>query len=111
MGDDSKYTIGFSTGWWNVQRSPELVGLAAKIGYGATFGVGMLQIDLETIQEFLEPYMSQQVKRVQKELGLEVGLHALIGEHDALESAERRNWELAHRNAVVTVKRATELGF
>ncbi len=105
------YYAGFSTGWWHINKSPELVGLASKIGYGATFGVDYLQIDLETIQEFIEPYMEYQVDRVRKELGLKVGLHALIGENDALEKGDRKVWDASHKHAVVTVKRASELKF
>lgn len=105
------YHAGFSTGWWHIGKAPELVGLASKIGYGATFGVDYLQIDLETIQEFIEPYMKYQVDRVRKELGLNVGLHALIGENDALERGDRKVWDASHKHAVVTVQRAAELKF
>ena len=73
------YKVGISTGWWRIAKTPELLGMAAKIAYGATAGVTFVQIDLETTSEFLEPGLDYQVKRV-KELGMEIGVHAEVGE-------------------------------
>lgn len=106
-----QYKLGFSTGWWTASgRSPELVGLGAKMGYGVFFGVDVLQIDLETIQEFNEPNVDYQIKKVKQDLGLDVGIHALINEQDALETADRKFWEISHRNAVVTIRKAVDHG-
>jgi len=104
------YQIGVSSGWWNIARDPALLGLAAKVGFIATAGVTFNQVDVETISEFLEPKMRENVLRVKKELGLKIGMHAEIGENSAMESAERRVWEQAHIRLVETVKNAVDLG-
>ncbi|MBI3190357.1 hypothetical protein HYZ41_01490 [archaeon] len=104
------YQIGVSSGWWNIARDPALLGLASKVGFIATAGVTFNQIDVETISEFLEPKVCENVFRVKKELGLKIGMHAEIGENSALESAERQVWEQAHIRLVETVKNAVDLG-
>ncbi|MFH0949003.1 MAG: hypothetical protein V1802_00775, partial [Candidatus Aenigmatarchaeota archaeon] len=97
------YKIGISSGWWSVARAPELLGLTMKVGgFGATTGIQFNQIDLDTISEFLEPRLKQELTRMKKELSLEVGLHGEIGEVMKLESAERRFWELSHQRLVTT---------
>lgn len=104
------YKIGISSGFWKIARAPELLGLATKAGsFGATGGVQFNQIDLESVAEFLEPRLKENMKRVQKELGVRIGIHAEIGMLSSLESAERRIWEQAHRRIVETVKNCKEL--
>ena len=105
------YDIGISTGWYSIGKSQDILGMAMKVAYGATAGVPMMQIDLETTSEFLEPMNVYRVKRIMKELGLKVGLHAELGDIVALESAERRFWENSHLRMIETIKNATELGF
>ncbi len=103
------YKVGISSGWWNIARDPNLLGLAMKAGgFGATGGVQFNQVDLDTILEFIEPDAKQRFKRTVKELGLEIGLHAEIGEFIALESAERKIWESSHERLCATVKYAAE---
>jgi len=104
------YEVGISTGWYSVAKTADLLGLAAKIAYGATTGVRFVQVDIETTSEFLEPGLAYQVGRVMKELGMKVGAHAEIGEVLALESAELRLWEQAQIRLCETVKHAAELG-
>ncbi|MEM7813309.1 MAG: hypothetical protein QW548_00215 [Candidatus Aenigmatarchaeota archaeon] len=104
------YRVGISTGWWKVARPAELLGLAAKIAYGVTAGVTFVQVDLETTSEFLEPGLKPQVERV-KSLGMEVGVHAELGEVMALESAEWRLWDQAQKRLCETLKHAADLGF
>jgi len=104
------YKVGISTGWWRIAKAPELLGMAAKIAYGATAGVTFVQVDLETTSEFLEPGLDYQVKRV-NELGMEVGVHAEIGEVMALESAEWRLWDQSQRRLCETLRHAADLGF
>jgi len=104
------YEVGISTGWYSVARTADLLGMAAKIAYGATTGVRFVQVDLETTSEFLEPGLAYQVNHVVKEMGMKVGVHAEIGEVLALESAELRLWEQAHIRLCETVKHAAELG-
>jgi sugar phosphate isomerase/epimerase len=104
------YEVGISTGWYSVAKTADLLGLAAKIAYGATTGVQFVQVDLETTSEFLEPGLAYQVSRVIKELGMKVGVHAEIGEVLALESAEYRLWEQAQIRLCETVEHAAKLG-
>ncbi|MFH0837436.1 MAG: hypothetical protein V1870_04865 [Candidatus Aenigmatarchaeota archaeon] len=110
IASESGYKIGFTPGWWHIAKTGELAGFARKMGYGATFGVDTLQIDLETIHEFLEPDVHYRIKRIKEELGIRIGLHAMAGEHDSLESAERKNWMISHRNLVSMVKNAEKVG-
>lgn len=106
------YKVGISSGWWNIGKDPALMGLAQKAGsFGATAGVQFNQVDLDTILEFLEPDLERKFKRTVKELGIEVGLHAEIGEMIALESAQRRFWERAHERLCTTLRYAAQLGF
>jgi len=107
------YTVGISTGFWRIGKDPNLLGLAQKIGgLGATGGIRFVQIDLETIAEFAEPDVRNQIRRIQSKLGIgEVGLHGEIGELMALDSAEKRIWDQTHRRLCQTVKFAAEVGF
>ncbi len=117
IADDEKakpiYTVGISTGFWRIGKDPALLGLAQKIGgLGATGGIRFVQIDLETVAEFAEPDVKEQIKRIQSKLGMdEVGLHGEIGELMALDSAEKRIWDQTHRRLCQTVKFSAEVGF
>ncbi|MBI5060958.1 MAG: hypothetical protein HZB67_01445 [Candidatus Aenigmarchaeota archaeon] len=105
------YKIGVSSGWWKIERPPELLGIPMKVGgFGATLGTDFIQVDLETTSEFYEPQLKERVMRLKKELGMEMGLHAEIGEMTSLESGERRIWEQSHIRLCETVKNAAELG-
>lgn len=104
------YEVGVSSGFWQIGRDPSLLGLSAKAGFIATAGVTFNQVDLETMAEFLEPKVKDSIKRIKKELGLKIGLHAEIGKLSALEAAERRIWDQAHDRLVETVKNAVEVG-
>ena len=94
-------------------KEGKVLGLAQKSGgLGATGGIRFVQIDLETIAEFAEPDVREQIKRIQGKLGIdEVGLHGEIGELMALDSAEKRIWDQTHRRLCQTVKFAAEVGF
>jgi len=104
------YKVGISTGWWRIAKQPELLGIAAKIAYGATAGVRFVQIDLETTSEFLEPDVDYQVRRM-KDLGMEIGIHAELGEVMSLESSEWRLWDQAQKRLCETLEHAAKLGF
>jgi len=104
------YEIGVSSGFWQIARDPALLGLSAKAGFIATAGVTFNQIDLESMSEFLEPKVKESVRRIKKELGLKIGMHAEIGHMAPLESAERRIWDQAHYRLVMTVKNAADMG-
>ena len=104
------YKVGVSTGWWGVARDPNLLGMVLKAGYGATSGIQFSQVDLETTSEFFEPRLNERMKRFKKELGMEIGLHAELGEFMALESGQRRLWDQSHLRLCETVKHSAELG-
>ncbi len=106
------YKVGISSGWWQIGKDPNLLGIALKAGqFGATAGVQFNQIDLDTILEFLEPDLKKFVTRYKKELGIEVGLHGETQPAPVqLESAERREWDQSHDRHVVTIRGCAELG-
>jgi sugar phosphate isomerase/epimerase len=105
------YTVGVSSGWWKIERPPDLLGLATKVGsFGGTAGVDFIQADVETTSEFFEPRLKEQLTRIKEKLGMKVGLHAEVGELMSLESAERRLWEQSHLRLIETVKYAADLG-
>ncbi|MEM7819875.1 MAG: hypothetical protein QXD48_03545 [Candidatus Aenigmatarchaeota archaeon] len=105
------YKVGVSAGWWSIGRDPALLGLAQKIiGWGATAGCQFIQIDLDTTSEFYEPELKQQIKRAKEKMGMEVGLHAEVGELMALDSAEKRLWEQSHLRFCETVRHSSDFG-
>ncbi|MFH1631223.1 MAG: hypothetical protein ABIA21_03325 [Candidatus Aenigmatarchaeota archaeon] len=108
------YDIGISTGWYNLAKQTggggDLLGMAAKVAYGATAGIRFTQIDLETITEFLEPDVQRKLKQIMDGLGMKVGLHAEVSSM-ALESADRVEWESSHRRLVESVHYAKKFGF
>src|SRR3989338_3501149 len=114
MAENEKaYKVGISTGFWYIGKDHALLGIANKIGgLGATGGIQFVQIDLETVAEFFEPGMEQQVKNMMKKLGIKhVGLHGEIGESMSVDCAEKRVWDQTHERLVKAIKYAKELGF
>lgn len=91
------YKIGVSSGWWNIAKSEELLGLASKIGSTATYGVNFVQVDFESIAEFQEPDVVKNIKRLIDTLQVDWGMHGEIGEMMALESALEVVWKHSHR--------------
>ena len=106
------YKVGISSGFWNIAKDPNLLGLAQKAGgFGATGGIQFNQVDLETISEFTEPRLKENIAKIKKDLGLELGLHGEIGETAGFESAIRKTWEQVHYRLAYTLKNAAEMGF
>ncbi len=106
------YEVGISTGFWRIGKDPALLGLAQKIGgLGATGGIRFVQVDLETVAEFYEPEIEDQIRRMKEKLGMFAGLHGEIGELMALDSAEKRIWDQTHRRLCQTVRFAAKYGF
>ncbi|MFH0832918.1 MAG: hypothetical protein V1900_04315 [Candidatus Aenigmatarchaeota archaeon] len=104
------YKIGVSSGWWKIDRPADLLGLATKVGsFGGTAGVSFIQADLDTTSEFFEPRLVEHMKRIKKKMGMDLGLHAEVGELMALESSERRIWDQSHLRLVETVRHAADL--
>jgi hypothetical protein len=105
------YKVGVSAGWWSIAKDPALLGMAQKImGWGATAGCSFIQVDLDTTAEFYEPELNKQIKQAKEKMGMEVGLHAEVGEMMALDSAEKRLWDQSHLRLCETVKHSAELG-
>ena len=106
------YEVGISTGFWRIGKDPALLGLAQKIGgIGATGGIRFVQVDLETVAEFYEPQIKEQIERMRDKLGMVAGLHGEIGELMGLDSAEKRIWDQTHRRLCQTVKFAADFKF
>ncbi len=107
------YKVGISSGWWSIGKDPALLGLAQKSGaFGATTGVQFNQVDLDTVIEFLEPELKRQMEETLKTLGIQVGLHGEVDvEQAALESAERRIYEQAHKRTVAVFRFMKEFKF
>ena len=104
------YKVGVSSGWWHIDKPADLLGLATKVGgFGGTAGVQFIQADVETTSEFFEPRVGTYLKRLKKELGLQVGVHGELGELMALESAERRFWDQSQLRLCETVKHSADL--
>jgi len=106
------YKVGISSGWWNIGKDPNLLGLGSKAGsFGATLGIQFNQVDLDTVLEFLEPDIKTYVDRVREKLKMELGLHGEIGEVAMFESAERIRWDQSHERLCITMKGASDLKF
>ena len=106
------YKVGISSGWWNIGKDPNLLGLGSKAGsFGATLGIQFNQVDLDTVLEFLEPDIKTYVDRVREKLNMELGLHGEIGEVAMFESAERIRWDQSHERLCITMKGASDLKF
>ena len=104
------YRVGISAGFWNIGKDPALLGLGQKaVGFGATAGAGLVQIDLERSSEFFEPDVRRQITKAQQQLKLDIGIHGEINQLMALESAERRYWEQSHERMSIALKYSTEL--
>ena len=105
------YTVGISTGMWNVGRDVGLLGLAQKIvGWGGTTGVRMVQIDVDTTAEFYEPDVEKLIQRVTKKYNMVVGVHGEIGELMSFDSAQKAVWHQSHLRLVETLHFAQKFG-
>lgn len=82
------YTVGISTGMFMVAEAgekPQYLSIPLKIQYSLTQGVNFAQLDLESIVEFKEPNIEENIKKVKK-MGITFGIH---GESYAMGGAER----------------------
>lgn len=82
------YIVGVSSGMFMTAEAAEkqqYVTMPQKMFYGAFKGVNFVQVDLESITEFIEPYLEEGIRRI-KELGLRFALH---GESYAMGGTER----------------------
>ncbi|MBI3412791.1 MAG: hypothetical protein HY051_01780 [Candidatus Aenigmarchaeota archaeon] len=98
------YTIGVSSGWWGIAKTPDLLGLGLKAMSAATYGVTFVQLDIESPSEFMEPLLEQQLTIAREDLGLNYGIH---GEFDLkLEHAVKDIWDIFHERLVDHIRGA-----
>lgn len=91
------YIAGVSSGWWNIAKTPELLGLGMKVMSVATWGANFVQVDFENTSEFFEPDVIKQIKKAKDDLNISWGAHGEIGESMAWESAIEVIWKQSHR--------------
>jgi hypothetical protein len=71
------YILGVSSGAFGLveqKEKPNLMTIVRKIFAGGLEGVNFTQVDLESITEFREPYLEEEVKKIKK-LGINFGFH------------------------------------
>ncbi len=110
------YVLGISSGLFGVERKDVgLYGLGKKGYYCIRFGVRFTQIDVETITEFADPFLKEEVERL-KAFGIEFGFHGETGmtggtrEVVDFDSALKDTYELTHKRLITQIKVAGELG-
>ncbi len=100
------YTVGVSSGWWGIAKTPDLLGLGLKAMSAATYGVTFVQLDIESPAEFREPLLQQQLTIAREDLGLEYGIH---GEFDMrLENSIKDFWDIYHERLIDHIRGAVE---
>lgn len=100
------YTIGVSSGWWGIAKTPDLLGLGFKAMSAATYGVNFVQLDIESPSEFREPLLQQQLTIAREDLGLNYGIH---GEFDMrLENSIKDFWDIFHERLIDHIRGAVE---
>ncbi len=100
------YTVGISSGWWGIAKTPDLLGLGLKAMSAATYGVTFVQLDIESPAEFREPLLQQQLTIAREDLGLEYGIH---GEFDMrLENSIKDFWDIFQERLIDHIRGAVE---
>ncbi len=98
------YTIGVSSGWWGIAKTPDLLGLGYKAMSAATYGVNFVQLDIESPSEFMEPLLEQQLAIAREDLGLNYGIH---GEFDLkMEHAVKDIYDIYHERLIDHIRGA-----
>ncbi|MBI2084506.1 MAG: hypothetical protein HYT70_02745 [Candidatus Aenigmarchaeota archaeon] len=93
------YHLTVSSGLGSIGRDPNLMGLGKKIPSILTYGVNVVQADMETFTsaELFEPEVENLVKRFVDDLGIKWVMHGEIGQTVAFETALQQVWRQAHR--------------
>ncbi len=91
------YTVGISSGWWNIGHASALLGVGMKVMSVATWGANFVQVDFENTSEFLEPEVVNQIKKAREDLNIRWGSHGEIGEYMAWDAALETIWKHSHR--------------
>ncbi len=94
-----KYLLTVSSGIGSIGRDPNLMGLGKKIPSIITYGVNVVQADMETYTsaELFEPEVEKLVKRFVDDLEIKWVMHGEIGQTVAFETAQQQIWRQAHR--------------
>ncbi|MFH1474077.1 MAG: hypothetical protein ABIE55_04280 [Candidatus Aenigmatarchaeota archaeon] len=82
------YIVGVSSGLFmaaSQEEKPHFMTVPRKIFRGGLEGVNFTQLDIESITEFVEPYLEEEVKKIRK-LGIRFGVH---GESYAMGGREK----------------------
>lgn len=113
------YVIGVSSGIFGAASQEERIqgisaGLYRKAQYCITKGVEFVQIDLESISEFKDPDLKENMEKI-KNLGITFGIHsetpAFGGrEFPHLDSAISIDYERGHKRLLVVLEETGELG-
>ncbi|MBI2542650.1 MAG: hypothetical protein HYW24_00470 [Candidatus Aenigmarchaeota archaeon] len=93
------YEIAMSSGLGSIGRDPNLMGIGKKIPSILTYGLNVVQVDLETFTtaELFEPEVENLVKRFVDDLKIKWVMHGEIGQSVAFETALQQVWRQAHR--------------
>lgn len=93
------YYLTVSSGIGSIGRDPNLMGLGKKIPSILTYGVNVVQADMETYTsaELFEPEVENLIKRFVDDLGIKWVMHGEIGQTVAYETALQQIWRQAHR--------------
>lgn len=93
------YWLTVSSGIGSIGRDPNLMGLGKKVPSVLTYGVNVVQADMETYTsaELFEPEVENLIKRFVDDLGVKWVMHGEIGQTVAFETALQQVWRQAHR--------------
>src|SRR3989338_8456636 len=111
------YVIGVSTGLLGIalgEEKEQYMTMMKKIFWGGFKGVNFSQVDIDTVNEFNEPYLKESIERV-KSLGMSFGFHAetsaTVREHTMpLDSAIFDDYERAHKRLIQHIKGSGNTG-
>ena len=113
------YIVGISSGLFGVAPQEEklqYVTLSKKAMYSITQGVNFTQIDLESMSEFKEPNIKENIAAV-KRLNISFGIHGETGSFGGgrevplqLDSANEEDYTRSHRRLIETLTQAGEIG-
>ena len=112
--------IGISSGIFGIakerghEEAMQYAGLPRKAMYSITKGVNFIQLDLESISEFIDPHLEEGIKNA-KRLGIEFGIHsetASFGQREFphLDSAINVDYQRGHDRLITILEGAGRIG-
>lgn len=112
------YVLGVSSGAFGVaggEEKPQLAGLFRKAQTSITKGVNFVQLDLESISEFEEPDLRDNMKKnIKEKLGIDFGVHsetrAFGVEAAELDSAISMDYQRAQERIVTILEKSKDIG-